>query len=68
MNAIIIEIQSAGWYQGHNIMINGNQVAHRKYDGAHSDVVEMEVAAAFGALLREKTGWPLMAPDDEEGW
>lgn len=68
MNTFIIQVEGAGFYQGHNILINGLQVAHRPYDGSHLDAVEREVAEAFGELLRKEMGLKKEAPPEEEDW
>jgi hypothetical protein len=68
VNTFIFQIEDAGWYEGHNVKINGIQVAHRPYDGSLDYDVEREVAEAFGELLREKLGWNKEAPEDDPEW
>lgn len=68
MNTLIIQVDPVSFYGGHNIKINGLQVAHRPYDGSHFDAVEREVAEAFGKLLRKEMGLKKEAPPEEEDW
>lgn len=66
MNTFVVSVESAGFYQGHNVKINGVQAFHRPYDGKHSGDVEHEVAAALGELLREKLRLNKEAPPEED--
>jgi hypothetical protein len=66
VNTFILSVEGAGFYRGHNVKINGVQVAHRPYDGSGVDTVELEVAEALGELIREKLGWNEEAPEQEE--
>ena len=66
---MIVQVVTAGFYNGHNIKINGQQVAHRPYDGSSYVDVEVEVAEALGELLRKQMGLHKEAPNPEgENW
>lgn len=60
--ALAVSVQEEGFLAGHNVFVNGVQVAHRPYDGSDAESVEREVVEALGTLLRQATGWAREAP------
>lgn len=63
--ALVVTVDAENYYRGYTVAINGVPVAHRPYDGSAAEAVEREVAEALGILLRQVTGWPEKAEEDE---
>lgn len=57
VTGLVVTIDSENYYRGHQVYLNGVQVAHRPYDGSDPIEVERDVIVAFGSLLRQVTGW-----------
>lgn len=52
--ALIVSISTEHEYDGHEISINGQMVAFRRYSGADTDDVTDDIAKALGAVLLGK--------------
>lgn len=66
--AIFLTVEQAGWYNGYNVKIGGQQAYYRPYDGSDWDDVVDEACKALGELLREKLGHPAEEPEDRGEW
>jgi hypothetical protein len=76
--ALIVSISTEHEYDGHEILINGQAVAFRKYSGADTDDVTEEIAKALGSVLLGKLQegeaayqeqhrrWQSERPDDDD--
>lgn len=66
IQALLVHIESAGWYMGHNVYISGQKAYHRPYDGSGEDDVLSELANTLGSLLRQNLGFKLESSDTDE--
>lgn len=61
-------------YEGNDLLIGEELVAHRRYDGSYREDVEQEVSRAFARLLRNElvrtpsTCWSGERPKFREEW
>jgi hypothetical protein len=66
MHALVITVDGEDRdYGGNDVYLGEIKIGHRPYDGSWKEDIAKEAAASLAALLRERLGWPLEAPDED---
>ncbi len=64
--ALVVTAEPVGHYQGWHMQLNGQPIGHMPYDGSNAEEACDKVVTELALLLRERLGWSVEAPDDDD--